>query len=220
LYFIARPNPKAVWIGSALLLAPILVLCVQFVDVPLALYVKEHLYGNRHWSRLTSDLPDLLLIVVLVTTLLALSLYLVRTRKGIYDDATSFDKLLAWAAPVSYLAKDVLKSVFGRVNTRTWLQDPQLYRFDWFERRQGFEGFPSGHMLVIVTLLAAAWRFYPRSRGLCLSLAIILGVALIVTDYHFLSDVLAGAYLGIGVEAVVFRMLLKNPGKVGNSAIP
>jgi membrane-associated phospholipid phosphatase len=218
--FDARSNSNALWIGSALLLVPIVILCVQFVDVPVALFVKEHLYGNRHWSRLTSDLPDLLLVVVVVTTVLALSLYLVRTRNGIYDAATSFEKLVAWAAPVSYVTKDLLKSVFGRVNTRTWLHDPQLYRFEWFERRQGFEGFPSGHMLVIVTLLAAAWRFYPRTRPLCLALAIMLGLALVVTDYHFVSDVIAGAYVGVAVEAVVFRILLSDPGKVGSSAIP
>jgi membrane-associated phospholipid phosphatase len=207
------------WSASLVLLAPLVVLCVQFVDVPVALFVKEHLYGNRHWSRLTSDLPDLLLLVVLVTTVAAIWLYVVRTRKGIYDEATSFDKLIAWAAPVSYLSKDVLKSVFGRVNTRTWLQDPQLYRFEWFERRQGFEGFPSGHMLVIVTLLAATWRFYPRTRPLCLLLGVVLAIALVVTDYHFVSDVLAGAYVGVAVEALVFRFLLKSPCKLGNSAI-
>jgi membrane-associated phospholipid phosphatase len=207
------------WSASLLLLAPLVVLCVQFVDIPVALFVKEHLYGNRHWSRLTSDLPDLLLLVVLVTTAAAVWLYVLRTRKGIYDEATSFDKLVAWAAPVSYVSKDVLKSVFGRVNTRTWLQDPQLYSFQWFERRQGFEGFPSGHMLVIVTLLAATWRFYPRTRPLCLLLGVVLAIALVVTDYHFVSDVLAGAYVGVAVEAVVFRFLLKDPCKLGSSAL-
>lgn len=199
---------KERWIGSALLLAPFLILCVQYLDVPVGLFVKEHLYRNARWSRLTTNIPDLLLMVVLLTTISALSLYLLRIRKGIYDVAARLEKLLAWAAPVSYVTKDLLKSIFGRVNTRIWVDQPELYGFNWFHRRSGFEGFPSGHMLVIVALLAAVWRFYPKGRPYCIAIATALGVALILTNYHFLSDVVAGAYLGVLVETVVFRMLL------------
>jgi membrane-associated phospholipid phosphatase len=212
-----RLNEK--WIGSALALTPLLVLCVRFLDIPVALYVRNRLYSNTHWSKLTSNLPDLLLMVVLLTTFVAFSLYLIRTKKGIYDTATSFEKLVTWAAPVSYLTKSVLKFVFGRVNTRTWLQEPGLYGFHWFQRREGCEGFPSGHMIVIVTLFAALWRFYPKSRPFCLAIASLLGIALIATNYHFLSDVIAGAYLGVLIEAIVFRILLHEPPRLGSSVL-
>jgi membrane-associated phospholipid phosphatase len=206
----SRSNPAS-WTASALLLTPLLVLCVRYLDVPLAYFVKNHLFINMHWSQLTSDLPDLLLQVVLLTTFVALSLYLVRTKKGIYDATTQLAKLVTWAAPTSYLVKSVLKFVFGRVNTRFWLQQPDLYGFHWFQRRQGCEGFPSGHMVVIVTLLAALWRFYPKSRPCCLLLGLSLGVALIATDYHFLSDVIAGAYVGVFLESALFWLLLREP---------
>ena len=194
-------------IGSAALLAAVL-LCILFLDIPVALFVKEHLYGNVGWSRLTSNLPDLLLMLVLVTTCVACSLYLLRAKKGIYDEATSFDKLLAWTAPASYLAKSGLKLLFGRVNTRCWLQYPDLYGFHWLQRMPGCDGFPSGHMIVVVALLAAGWRFYPRCRPLCLLGAALLALALVATNYHFVSDVLAGAYVGVLVEALVYRLLL------------
>ena len=107
--------------------------------------------------------------------------------------------------------KSLAKFVFGRVNTRVWLEQPDLYGFHWFQRRQGCEGFPSGHMVVIVTLLAVLWRLYPKQRPWCLLLGLLLGAALVATDYHFLSDVLAGAYLGALVEAVIFRLLVRGP---------
>jgi membrane-associated phospholipid phosphatase len=66
-------------------------------------------------------------------------------------------------------------------------------------------------MVVIVTLLAALWRFYPKSRPCCLLLGLILGVALIATDYHFLSDVIAGAYVGVFLESALFWLLLREP---------
>ena len=204
--------------AGSLLVPALVILCVRFLDVPVALYIKAHLYGNRSWSNLTSALPDLLLLVVSVTTLVACILYLSRSRKGIYDAATSFDKLLAWTAPASYLAKSVLKFAFGRVNTRYWLQQPDLYGFHWFRHLPGCEGFPSGHMLVIVALLAACRRFFPGGNPLYLSVATLLGIALIATNYHFLSDVLAGGYAGVLVEASVFRLLLREPRPAGPGA--
>lgn len=208
---------KNLWTGSALLLTPLIVLCVRFLDIPVALYVKTHLYGNARWSRLTSELPDLLLIVVLLTTFAALSLYLVRAKKGIYDPLTWLARLMTWIAPVSYLLKYLLKVVFGRVNTRFWLQEPGLYGFYWFDTRSGYEGFPSGHMLVVVALLAAVWRFYPKSRPYCLAIECLLGATLIATNYHFLSDVIAGAYAGVLIEAIGFRLLLPRPPCFGTS---
>ena len=202
-------HTKRKWLGSALLLTAIIVLCVRFLDIPVALYVQNRFYCDAQWSRLTSDLPDLLLVLVLTTTLVACSLYLVRAKKRIFDNATSFDKLITCTAPVAYLTKSGLKFVFGRVNTRCWLQEPGLYGFHWFQRRVGCDGFPSGHMIVIVALLAALWRFYPKCRPLCLVAAIVLGVVLIATNYHFLSDVIAGAYVGVLIEAFIFRLLIR-----------
>lgn len=193
--------------GAGLVLTPVVLLCIYFVDLPVALFVKNRLYSNTSWAEATSDLPDLLLMVVLLSMLLSGAVYLVRSRKGIHDAMTALSKLVFWIAPSSYLLKMLLKIVFGRANTRVWLQEPGLYGFHWFQMREGCEGFPSGHMLVIVTLLAAAWRLYPVSRPLCLCTGILLGAALVVTNYHFVSDVIAGAYLGVLVEAVAFRLL-------------
>jgi len=203
------------WIGSGLLLTPLVLLCVLYIDVPVALYVKNHLYASPQWSNLTSNLPDLLLMVVLLSMLLASLVYLTRTREEIYDATTMLAKLVFWAAPASYLVKVVLKACFGRVNTRYWLEEPGLYGFHWFQMREHCEGFPSGHMLVIVTLLAVLWRFYPKSRSLCLFTGALLGTALVATNYHFVSDVIAGAYLGALVEAVAFRLLLHEPPRLG-----
>jgi len=199
------------WIGSGLLLTPFIFLCVRYLDIPVALFVKNHLYASPQWANITSDLPDLLLMVVLLSMLASLSVYLRRSRKGIYDATTVFARLVLWAAPASYLTKMVLKIFFGRVNTRYWLEQPNLYGFHWFQLHEHCRGFPSGHMLVIVTLLAALWRFYPKSRPLCLVTATGLGAALVATNYHFVSDVIAGTYLGLLVEAVAFRLLFREP---------
>lgn len=200
-----RTTKKLLVTGA--LSAPFVILCVLYLDIPLALFVRDYLYANPHWSRTTADLPDLLLLVVFLSMAGSCCLYLLRSRKGIFDQETLLAKEVLWLAPASYLVKMLLKVVFGRSNTRYWLQDPGLYGFHWFRMKEQCEGFPSGHMLVIVALLAALWRFYPKTRPLGMVLATLLGVALIATNYHFLSDVIAGAYLAIVLEFIVFRLL-------------
>jgi membrane-associated phospholipid phosphatase len=203
-----RPNCTCLtWIIVGVLVALFTVICVYFVDIPVALYVKNHLYANRNWSKLTTDLPDLLLIVVVLTTFSAWSFYMIRRRKGKLDNATDFARILAWATPASFVMKHVLKGVFGRVNTRFWLEHPGLYGFHWFQNLPRCDGFPSGHMLVFAVLLAALCRFYPQGRPLCVAFGALLGFALIATNYHFVSDVVAGAYIGALIETVAFRLL-------------
>lgn len=194
---------------SGALLVPLVVFCVLYLDIPLALFVRDCLYANRKWAATTANLPDLLLMVVLLSTFGSCCLYLFRSRKGIFDQETLLAKEVLWLAPASYLVKALLKLVFGRSNTRYWLENPGLYGFHWFQMKTGCDGFPSGHMLVIMALLAALWRFYPKTRPLGMVLATLLGAALIATNYHFLSDVIAGAYLAIVLEIIVFRLLFQ-----------
>jgi membrane-associated phospholipid phosphatase len=206
-------------VAGLLLLTPLVVLCVRYLDIPLADLVRHRLFASVQWSGMTSNLPDLLLQGVLAATCAALVLYQVRSRMGIDDPITRLSQLVAWTAPASYLVKSVLKFAFGRVNTRIWLEQPGLYGFHWFQGAQGCEGFPSGHMVVSVTLLAALCRYYPKFRPWCLLLGVLLGVALIATGYHFLSDVIAGAYLGVVIEAVVFGLLVRQSHHPENPAI-
>ncbi|MBJ6750707.1 phosphatase PAP2 family protein [Geomonas anaerohicana] len=189
------------------LLLPFTAVCVLYLDIPVATFVREYLYANRHWLRATSDLPDLLLGVVIAATAVSCFFYLFRSEKGILDRATLLAKETVWLAPASYLVKALLKIAFGRCNTRYWLMEPGAYGFNWFQMKEHCDGFPSGHMLVIVALLAALWRFYPESRPYGILLSVLLGIALIATNYHFLSDVVVGGYLAVVLEVMVARLL-------------
>ena len=75
-------------------------------------------------------------------------------------------------------------------------------------------------MAVFTALIIALWRFYPRYRPAYAGFLSVLALALIVTDYHFLSDVIAGAYLGLIVHFCTLRglSLMQNP-KQGNMTL-
>jgi len=193
--------------GGFLLTVLLVVLSHGFLDERIARAVYRLLRSDPMLSRYTSDIPDLLLPAVLVLTAAMWASYLRRVRRGSRDDRSRFFLLAGTALPVAFVAKWILKHVFGRLGTRAWLENPSDLSFHWFHGGGEYSGFPSGHMVVFTTLAAACWFFLPKYRAASLSGVIALGVALIATDYHFLSDVIAGGYLGFAVFAVTDRGL-------------
>ena len=181
--------------------------CNYYLDANLANLIQRIDSSTALSAINSADIPDLLFPIVCVVAITSYACYLSRAKKEIFSRSTLFFQLIAYAVPVSYILKFCLKYVFGRITTRIWLVHPQLYGFHWFEGGGIYDGFPSGHMLVFTTLFAAFWRFYPRYRYSCVILLLLLAVALIATNYHFLGDVVAGVYFGLFVEAGTYQAL-------------
>lgn len=191
-------------LSSALAALILIVLCMQLLDLLLAAWIAEHLRSYAP-SVKSPNIPDLLLIFVVILTSLSWVVYFYLTRRNIHDRRTLFCRVTGTVLPLSFGMKTVLKWFFGRTETRIWLSDPNLYGFHWFKGAEGFQGFPSGHMLVLTPLFLALWHFYPRYRLYYGVVWFGLGTALITTEYHFLGDVLAGAYIGAVVYLAVSR---------------
>ncbi len=104
---------------------------------------------------------------------------------------------------VAAAIKDQLKFAFGRTWPETWVQNnPSLIRddvfgFNPFHGGIGYASFPSGHTTVTCAVVAVLWLMYPRLRLLYAACVLVVAVGLLGADYHFLSDVIAGAFLGI-----------------------
>jgi membrane-associated phospholipid phosphatase len=106
------------------------------------------------------------------------------------------------------------------INTKVWLTLRSSYGFHWFDGGGDYSGFPSGHMAVFTALVLPVVRCFPRLKFVCLVLLLLLGVALIVTGYHFLSDVIAGALLGYLVDRGSWRLLPKDAEERHEEAAP
>ncbi len=183
------------------------ILCNYYLDAKIALFVHDIIHRNKIFASYTSDIPDVLMYFVFAVTAISAYLYICRSKKGISDQKTLLFKVRALVAPFSYILKSASKVLFGRIQTRAWLNRHSLYGFNWFHGEKPFDGFPSGHMVVCVALLASLWRLYPKYKIGYLLTAIILACALIATNYHFLGDVLAGIYLGIVAERIIFHVV-------------
>ncbi len=191
--------------------ALLVVASIRFLDEPVALSVQRLFRSSPLLGGFTREIPDLLLPAVLFLSAGMWITYHLRSRKGIRDRWTGFCRLAGTALPASYIAKAALKTLFGRIETRAWLEDPASARDLWFQADIDHAGFPSGHMTVFAALAAACWIFFPKRGVLASSAFLLLGFALIATNYHFLSDVIAGGYLGFSVASVTHSFLERPP---------
>ncbi len=170
-------------------------LCIKYLDAEIAIKVMHFLRSFHSMNKVTGNIPDLLPHFVAVSTVFMWAIYFYRLHKKKLDVETQFLKLGGAVLPIAYLVKTLSKFVFGRTSPRSWLIQNQTLKFHWFKIWSS--SFPSGHMLVFAALGTAILIYYPKYRNVVLIFLILLGVALVGTDYHFFSDVIAGSCLGV-----------------------
>jgi membrane-associated phospholipid phosphatase len=176
------------------LTALISITAIKFLDARIAAAVMNFIKSVHRLRQATESIPDILPHLVGIGTVFLWGFYFYRSRRTTADNEMRFLRLGATVLPVAYVVKTILKFVFGRTSPRAWLIHYQPIEFHWFKIWSS--SFPSGHMLVFVAFGTAVLFYYPKYRQVVLILLCLLGIALIGTDYHFLSDVIAGAYFG------------------------
>ena len=104
----------------------------------------------------------------------------------------------------SGIASQVLKHLFGRAR-------PQLYdvvgplHFDVFSFYAKYASFPSGHTVTAFAMALAIYYLAPRAGLPLFVVAVLVGVSRVAIGSHYVSDVLAGAALGLGSAMVARR---------------
>jgi len=192
------------------LLFILLVFCsYYFIDKNMALFIANIWTSSARLAIFSANIPDFLFPLVCLITAVAWTAYFYLARKGMHSKHTYFFLLVANSVPLAYFLKAALKYLFGRINTRFWLRHPHFTEFHWFHGIGNYAGFPSGHMAVFTALALALSKFYPAHRSIYLGFLGILALALTVTNYHFLSDVIAGAYLGFLIHHLIDYVLTR-----------
>ena len=106
---------------------------------------------------------------------------------------------------VAVVIKDQLKYAFGRTWPESWLHNnpsfirDNVFGFFPFNGGSGYASFPSGHATAICTVMTVLWICYPRFRPLYALYMAAVAVGLVGANFHFLSDVIAGGFLGVSV---------------------
>ena len=184
-------------------LAAVIVLIVTFygwLDLPIATWVHDNLtpydraemYGPI--AHIYNPLIPLAFAVLLIVGFRAL------IRRP-FTKVTAVAFAAALSVIVTQGIKTLLKYIFGRTGPDTIMAtawpDWLTGGFNWFYK--GASSFPSGHMATLCAVLAVLWLCYPRGKQLYLTAALAIAVVLIAANFHFVSDVIAGAFLGASV---------------------
>lgn len=185
------------------------VFCYFFVDRQVAIWIFKQGYKNYHLLKYLSHLPDLIILMALV-----IYISLVVQYSCNQDITEGSYKWLVFAngIAITQFFKTFLKSFFGRYWPETWYEsNPSLihnnqYGFHPFHQGVNYASFPSGHAATIFAAITILWIIYPRFRWLYLLLTFISLTSLLLMNYHFVGDIIAGALLGYLVAIYTFMI--------------
>ena len=99
---------------------------------------------------------------------------------------------------LSGLIDDIMKPIFGRARPELLFRD-HLFGFTWHGAHANLWSFPSGHSTTVAALALAACAIAPSYWSLYALAALLVMASRVILDMHYLSDVIAGCYIGIAV---------------------
>jgi lipid A 4'-phosphatase len=111
------------------------------------------------------------------------------------------------AVGASGLLVDLLKVLVGRTRPKL-LFATGTYDFAWFGLRADDWSFPSGHAATAAAVAVALWCLWPRPLLLYVLAAALVALSRVVTGAHYLSDVIAGAAIGMAITRLLAYWLL------------
>jgi membrane-associated phospholipid phosphatase len=136
---------------------------------------------------------------------------------------------LCIAVLIATVLKQELKFLFGRTWPETWIaNNPSwihdgVYRFEPLHGGRGWASLPSGHMALITAPCTVLWLLAPRMwRWFWAALILAMTIGLIASNYHFVGDMIAGAFVGwaCGIGAVALTRYLVTPPEAPERALP
>jgi membrane-associated phospholipid phosphatase len=171
----------------------------QWLDRPIALFFHKTVARPETFAALTYAPDPMVPLAVTIFVVLGLMNLSGRVLSRLENCAL----LCSLSLIVAELTKIHLKLAFGRTWPDTFRDDnPSFlrdgaYGFHFFHGGHGYASFPSGHTAVTCAVMTVLWIYYPRWRPLYALAVFAVGIGLIGANYHFLSDVIAGGFVGV-----------------------
>jgi membrane-associated phospholipid phosphatase len=184
------------------------IICYFWLDQPLAFFLHRHVADKTVFvwlQRLPVTFPLLSSLILAWCGLWALM-----------DRPFSRVQSVALTCSISFISTSLinsqLKYAFGRTWPNTWIENnPSLiqngaFGFNPFHGGLGFASFPSGHAAAICSVMTVLWWSHPNWRPIYLVCVTAVVVGLIGANYHFLSDILRGMFVGVSVGYIATKM--------------
>lgn len=197
----SRPCLRTAWLSAAgcLLLA---LVAIVWIDRPVVDFAHVHTQGTR-WIEHVAELPSPLFVLAWPTFAIVGAVFVWRRQLPAWA-VTLW--LSAGAVGVGSVLKQGLKFAFGRTWPATWIhENPSYLRDGIFEFHlfggdgAAYASFPSGHLSVILAFATVLSLRHRALRWPCAIAVALTSFGQIAAAYHWTSDALAGAALGIAV---------------------
>ncbi len=200
------------WLAASAAVATATALSILFIDKPLALACAKLGLYTVLLDNQTLHLP-VLVAGSFVAVLLGSGSLAARHSLSQWLKAAMLAGLaLLW----SYgLITFVLKPAIGRA-VPTALLANGTYGFWPYHPGEGFNSFPSGHGDQAGAIISVLWNQYPAWRRYYVAAFGLLAVTLVIGEWHFLGDVIAGA--AVGILAGIWTVRLWNVLRIGREA--
>ncbi len=184
----------------------VILLCVfsyAFADIQTALWFNSL---EKNW--LYELLKKITLFGDSLSYLLGGLLLFVMFRNKKADTAYSGLFLFSSVA-VSGLTVDVIKYIAGRARPKLYFSE-QLFGFDFFRWEHAWTSFPSGHSATALSVAMFLALLFPRWRFFWFFGGVIVAFSRIFLTQHYISDVIAGSFLGIVSTLLLYNHFFKS----------
>ena len=188
-----------------LLLVPVEVFLYLYVDLNLYVELKDRSQLVDDFFRVITQFG--LSEVWLIPSLL---LFLFFTFVKKYSRLAHKMLFLFSSIVVSGLINLFFKILLGR-NRPAMYEWKLEYGFDFFQFGSYHLSFPSGHTNTVFAVAMVFYFWFPKYRIVIFSIATLVGLSRVVIAKHYLSDVIAGAFVAI-VIAFVWRSIYEKKG--------
>jgi membrane-associated phospholipid phosphatase len=197
------------WLLALALCAIAVIVCIAYVDRPVAEFFETHVRDTRLWIWLDRALLLLGPVVLLALFfLVGCGISAISGRQ--VRPWTELPLLCSWSAMWAIAAEMIFKRIFGRGAADPTYAINHLYGFHLLNGGPYWESFPSGTAAVSTAIVAVLWILRPRWRLAVSAAPILLSAAVVITNYHWVSDVIAGAFLGASIGWFTVRLGLRD----------
>jgi|SRR6185369_495881 len=213
-----------IWLASLAATVVAVAIAYFWIDRPVSFWAHAHTVPYRYVFGEMPKISEWLFRIAAVVFVLAGAAVLTGRRLSHWQGVIL---LTSASLAASETIKDELKFVFGRTWPETWTNNnPSLinngvFGFNPFQSGSWYTSFPSGHTAAVCSVMSVLWLCYPKFRPLyAIVVALVVG-GLIGANYHFISDIIAGGFVGVstGTCAVLLWRSYSAPDVVAPAAI-
>jgi len=199
-------SPLRSWLIAFAACAGVVAFCIVYVDRPVADFMQANIRPTALYKWIeTAFIPLTALAGIGSVVFFAVGVWSLNGKP--LPGWTSIPLLCAWAVTWALAVTTVLKRFVGRSEADpTWVAR-HVYEFRWLHGKPDYQGFPSGTTALTSAVVAVLWLVAPRRiRPAAVAFLAIIAVALVLTNSHWVADVIGGAFLGSTIGWMTVRL--------------